>query len=82
MRRTEQMDANYNFPVIALKALTEYQPRDYLFALADRTLFDIAKLPKSIKILSTGTSARMSQSHRRRPSSTSFSRRRRTRSIT
>ncbi len=51
MRRTEQMDANYNFPVIALKALTEYQPRDYLFDLADRTLFDIAKLPKSIKIL-------------------------------
>ncbi|MDA4114182.1 MAG: zinc ribbon domain-containing protein [Thaumarchaeota archaeon] len=51
MRKTEQMDANYNFPVVALKALTEYQPRDYQFDLDGRTLFDIAKLPKNIKIL-------------------------------
>ena len=51
MRKTEQMDANYNFPVVALKALTEYQPRDYQFDLADRTLFDLTKLPKSIKVL-------------------------------
>jgi len=51
MRKTEQMDANYNFPVVALKALTEYQPRDYQFDLSGRTLFDITKLPKNIKIL-------------------------------
>ena len=51
MRKTEQMDANYNFPVIALKALTEYQPRNYQFDLAGRILFDISKLPKSIKVL-------------------------------
>jgi ribosomal protein L37AE/L43A len=51
MRKTEQMDANYNFPVIALKALTEYQPKDYQFDLESRTLFDITKLPKNVKIL-------------------------------
>ena len=51
MRKTEQMDANYNFPVIALKALTDYQPRDYQFDLEGRALFDISKLPKGVKIL-------------------------------
>jgi hypothetical protein len=47
----QQMDENYNFPVIALKALTDYQPRDYQFNLGDRELFDISKLPKDVKIL-------------------------------
>jgi len=51
MRKTEQMDANYNFPVIALKALMEYQPHDYVFNLEGRTLFDITKLPKNVKVL-------------------------------
>jgi DNA-directed RNA polymerase subunit RPC12/RpoP len=50
-RKTEQMDANYNFPVVALKALTAYQPRDYQFNLEDRQLFDITKIPKEIKVL-------------------------------
>ena len=51
MRKTEQMDVNYNFPVVALKALTEYQPREYEFDLAGRTLFDISKISKSVKVL-------------------------------
>ncbi|MGA3061537.1 MAG: zinc ribbon domain-containing protein [Candidatus Bathyarchaeia archaeon] len=51
MKKSEQMDANYNFPVIALKALTDYQPRDYQFNLEGRALFDISKLPKGVKIL-------------------------------
>jgi hypothetical protein len=51
MRKTEQMDENYNFPVIALKALTEYQPRNYQFDLDGRTLFDISKIPKNVKVL-------------------------------
>lgn len=50
-RNAQQMDANYNFPVIALKALTDYQPRDYQFNLDGRELFDISKLPKGVKIL-------------------------------
>jgi hypothetical protein len=51
MKKTEQMDANYNFPVIALKALLDYQPRDYQFNLEGRELFDVSKLPKGVKIL-------------------------------
>jgi hypothetical protein len=50
-RNAQQMDANYNFPVIALKALADYQPRDYQFCLEGRELFDISKLPKGVKIL-------------------------------
>ena len=49
--RAEQMDANYNFPVVALKALTEYQPKEYQFNLADRAIFDISKVPKGVKVL-------------------------------
>jgi len=50
-RNAQQMDENYNFPVIALKALTDFQPRDYQFNLEGRELFDISKLPKGVKIL-------------------------------
>ena len=42
---------NYNFPIIALKALTQYQPREYQFAIQGRTLFDISQYPKGIKVL-------------------------------
>src|SRR6266568_6764392 len=45
------MNENYNFPIIGLKALTTYQPRDYQFALEGRTLFDISQFPKGIKTL-------------------------------
>jgi DNA-directed RNA polymerase subunit RPC12/RpoP len=50
-RQAEQMNANYNFPVVALKALTAYQPKEYQFDLQGRVLFDITKIPKSIKVL-------------------------------
>jgi hypothetical protein len=49
--KSEQMDENYSFPVVALKALTAYQPRDYQFDLSGRTLFDITKIPKNIHVL-------------------------------
>ena len=49
--KSEQMDENYNFPVVALKALTAYQPRDYQFSLDQRMLFDVTKVPKSVKVL-------------------------------
>ena len=45
-RRTQEMDNNYSYPIIALKALTQYQPKDYQFALADRTIFDVTRIPK------------------------------------
>ncbi len=50
-KKAVQMDQNYNFPIIALKALTQYQPRDYQFAIEGRTLFDISQYPKGIKVL-------------------------------
>jgi hypothetical protein len=62
MRKTEQMDANYNFPVIALKALMEYQPKDYQFDLEGRTLFDITKLPKNAKVLNGDVSEDVARS--------------------
>ena len=50
-KKAIQMDQNYNFPIIALKALTQYQPRDYQFAIQGRALFDISQYPKGIKVL-------------------------------
>jgi len=50
-RKAMQMDDNYNFPIVALKALTSYQPHDYQTSLQDRTLFDISQYPKGIKVL-------------------------------
>jgi len=49
-RRAYQMDNDYNFPIVCLKALTEYQPKDYQFNLADRVLFDETKV-KGMKVL-------------------------------
>ncbi len=49
-KRAYQMDNDYNYPVVALKALIEYQPKDYQFNLADRTLFDATKV-KNVKVL-------------------------------
>jgi hypothetical protein len=62
MKKTEQIDENYNFPVIALKALTDYQPRDYQFNLEERELFDISKLPKDVKILNGDISEEVAKS--------------------
>lgn len=61
-RRSVEMDANYNFPVVALKALTTYQPRDYQFDLESRTIFDITKISKSIKVLNGDISEEVAKS--------------------
>jgi hypothetical protein len=50
-RKTYEMDNNYNFPIVALKAFIEYQPKNYQFSLETRTLFDVSKIPKGVKIL-------------------------------
>lgn len=36
---------------MAVKAFTQYQPRNYQFNLNDRIYFDVSKIPKDIKIL-------------------------------
>lgn len=46
-----QIDNNSNFPIVVLKALIEYQSKSYQFQLESRTLFDVSKIPKGIKIL-------------------------------
>ncbi|MDA4128698.1 MAG: zinc ribbon domain-containing protein [Thaumarchaeota archaeon] len=45
------LDNNYNYPVVALKALTLYQPHEYEFTLDERVLFDVSKVPKGVKVL-------------------------------
>lgn len=50
-RKSMEIANNYNFPIVALKALTEHQPRDYQFDLDGRTFFDATKVPKGIKVL-------------------------------
>ena len=61
-RKTQQLDMNYNFPVIAMKALSDYQPREYQFNLEGRELFDISKLPKTVKILNGDVSEEVAKS--------------------
>ncbi len=61
-RKTQQMDENYNFPVIALKGLLDYQPKDYQFDLESRELFDISKIPKDVKILNGEISEEVAKS--------------------
>jgi len=50
-RKSFEFNNNYYFPVVALKALAVHQPKDYQFNLEARTFFDVAKVPKSVKIL-------------------------------
>lgn len=50
-KKAYTIDSSYNCPVIALKALTIYQPHDYEFALDGRVDFDPKKIPKSVKVL-------------------------------
>ncbi len=41
----------YQFPVVAMKALSEYQPRDYAFDVDDRALFKAGGFPRGISIM-------------------------------
>jgi hypothetical protein len=51
--RTKSYDIadTYNYPVVAIKALFDHQPKDYEFNLDDRQLFDVSKVSKEVKIL-------------------------------
>ncbi len=49
--RAYSLNQNYQFPVVAMKSLDEYQPKSYEFNLDERSLFDSGKLPKGIKVL-------------------------------
>ena len=51
LKKAATLALNYEYPVVAVKALQEYQPMGYEFALKERTIFDITTLPKPIKVL-------------------------------
>jgi hypothetical protein len=49
--RSETISGQYEYPVIAVKAMTSYQPKDYQFGLAERTFFDRKAIPAGTNIL-------------------------------
>lgn len=50
-RRAAELAGQYNFPVIAVRGLQAYQPRDYQFDLMAREPFDKRRLPSGAPIL-------------------------------
>ena len=51
IRKSYQFSENHNYPVVALKALIEFQPHDFEFDLEDRFLLDSREEPKGIENL-------------------------------
>ena len=49
--RSETISGQYEYPIVAVKAMSAYQPRDYEFALGDRMLFDKKSVPEGTPIL-------------------------------
>jgi hypothetical protein len=49
--RSETVSGQYEFPVVAVKSMGAYQPRDYQFQLADRQMFDRKAVPSGTEIL-------------------------------
>ncbi len=49
--RSETISGQYEYPVVAVKSMAAYQPKDYQFALADRALFDKKLVPNGTPVL-------------------------------
>ena len=49
--RSDTLSGQYEYPVIAVKALGELQPKEYRFGLQDRTLFDKKSIPSDAPVL-------------------------------
>jgi hypothetical protein len=49
--RSETISGQYEYPVVAVKAMASYQPKDYQFGLGDRTFFDKKQIPEGTPIL-------------------------------
>jgi hypothetical protein len=49
--RSETISGQYEYPVVAVKAMAHYQPKDYQFGLTDRTFFDKKNIPDGTQIL-------------------------------
>jgi len=49
--RADTISGQYEYPVVAVKAMGAYQPKDYQFSLTDRTFFDKKSIPSGIPVL-------------------------------
>ena len=49
--RSDTISGQYEYPVIAVKALGSYQPKDYQFGLGDRTFFDKKGVPQGTQVM-------------------------------
>jgi hypothetical protein len=49
--RSETISGQYEYPIVAVKAMSEYQPKDYQFSLQDRALFDKKSIPQGTPVL-------------------------------
>lgn len=49
--RAYTLNENYQYPVVAVKSLVSYQPRDYHFDLTKRVAFESDKIVKGMKVL-------------------------------
>ena len=49
--RSDTISGQYEYPVIAVKAMGAYQPREYQFGLTDRTFFDKKSVPSGAAVL-------------------------------
>ncbi|HEV2231161.1 MAG TPA: zinc ribbon domain-containing protein [Thermoplasmata archaeon] len=49
--RQDTVSGQYEFPVVAVKGMSEYQPKDYKFQLSDRSFFDRKAIPSGAPVL-------------------------------
>jgi hypothetical protein len=49
--RQDSISGHYEFPVVAVKGLSQYQPKSYQFALPDRIVFAKGKVPGGAPLL-------------------------------
>ena len=49
--RSETISGQYQYPIVAVKAMSAYQPKDYQFSLTERTLFDKKAIPQGTPVL-------------------------------
>jgi len=49
--RSETISNQYEYPVVAVKSMSAYQPKDYQFALGERAFFDKKAIPEGSSIL-------------------------------
>jgi Double zinc ribbon len=60
--RQDTIAGTYEFPVVAVKAMSAYQPKDYKFRLEERTMFDRKQLPGDVPLLNGDVGEEVAQS--------------------